>query len=194
MSSKGVMNEGYTATLLGMRGDPAVSEIVIVARDLELARYLDVGIHLQHISAARSVELIRQAKRDGVRVTAEACPHHFSLTEEAVKTFDPNTKVNPPLRAAADVAALKEGLRDGTIDCIATDHAPHTVEDKEMGFDLAPFGMIGLETALGAGHDRAGRPRGLDPAAAGRPDVGGPGADHGADDQGHGRRGPGTRT
>ena len=148
LSSGGVMNESYTSTLLGMKSDPVVAETVIVARDIELAHYLKAGIHLQHISAARSVELIRWAKSQGVRVTAEATPHHLTLTDEAVKSFNPNTKVNPPLRTAADVEALRRGLKDGTIDCIASDHAPHTVEDKEVGFDHAPFGMTGLETAL----------------------------------------------
>jgi len=149
LSAGGVMNESFSSTLLGMKGDPYISETVIIARDIELARYLNTRIHFQHISSRRSVELIRAAKREGIQVTAEVTPHHFSLTDEAVKTFDPNTKVNPPLRTADDVAALKEGLRDGTMDCIATDHAPHTREDKEVGFDLAPSGMIGLETALG---------------------------------------------
>ncbi len=151
LSSGGVMNESYTSTLLGMKGDPVVAETVIVARDIELVHFLNTRIHLQHISAARSVELIRWAKSQGIQVTAEATPHHFTLTDEAVKSFNPNTKVNPPLRTAADVAALRQGLKDGTIDCIATDHAPHTVEDKEVGFDHAPFGVTGLETALALG-------------------------------------------
>ncbi len=148
LSGGGVMNEGFNATQLGLKGDPAVSETAVIARDIEMARYLNIPIHLCHVSAKRSVDLIRQAKADGVPVTAEACPHHFTLTDEAVKTFDPNTKVNPPLREQEDVEALKQGLRDGTIDCIASDHAPHTQEDKEVGFDLAPFGMIGLETSF----------------------------------------------
>jgi dihydroorotase len=149
LSAGGVMNEGFTSTLLGMKGDPVIAETVMIARDIELVRYLKTRIHFQHVSTRRAVELIRGAKKDGVAVTAEVTPHHFSLTEEAVKKFDPNTKVNPPLRTADDVVALKEGLKDGTIDCIATDHAPHTREDKEVGFDLAPSGMIGLETAFG---------------------------------------------
>ncbi|MCK5580096.1 MAG: dihydroorotase [Candidatus Omnitrophica bacterium] len=151
LSAGGVMNEGYHSTLLGMKGDPGLSEIVIVARDIELAKYLDTRVHLAHISLKRSVELIRQAKAQGVKVTAEVCPHHFSLTEEIVKSFDPNAKVNPPLRTQEDVDAVKKGLKDGTLDCIATDHAPHTQEDKEVGFGDAPFGMIGLETAFGLG-------------------------------------------
>jgi len=148
LTSGGVMNEGLNSTLLGFKGDPSVSETVVIARDIELARYLNVGIHFCHVSAKRSVELIRQAKAEGVPVTAEACPHHFSLTDDAVKTFDPNTKVNPPLREKKDVEAIKQGLKDGTLDCIVSDHAPHTQEDKEVGFDAAPFGMIGLETSF----------------------------------------------
>jgi len=146
---KGVMNEGDVSTVLGLKGDPGISETVIVGRDIELARYLTARIHLAHMSLQRSVELIRFAKSQGIAVTAEACPHHFTLTDEAVKTFDTNTKVNPPLRTREDVDAIKEGLKDGTIDCIVTDHAPHTAEEKEMDYDHAPCGMIGLETAVG---------------------------------------------
>ena len=146
---KGVMNEGDVSTVLGLKGDPGISETVIVGRDIELARYLTARIHLAHMSLQRSVELIRFAKSQGIAVTAEACPHHFTLTDDAVKTFDTNTKVNPPLRTKEDVEAIKEGLQDGTIDCIVTDHAPHTAEEKEMDYDHAPCGMIGLETAVG---------------------------------------------
>lgn len=149
LSAGTVMNEGNTSTLLGLKGDPGVSETIIVARDIELARYLNTRIHLAHISLKRSVELIRFAKSQGIAVTAEACPHHFTLTDEAVKSFDTRTKVNPPLRTREDVEAIKEALKDGTIDCVASDHAPHTQEDKEADFDHAPFGMIGLETSLG---------------------------------------------
>lgn len=149
LSNKGCMNEGEVSTILGLKGDPVISETVIIARDIEIARYLKTRIHFMHISAARSVELIRRAKSEGVQVTCEATPHHFSLTEEAVRSFDTSTKVNPPLRTAADVAAIRQGLKDGTIDCIATDHAPHTHEDKEVEFDAAPPGLIGLETAFG---------------------------------------------
>jgi dihydroorotase len=151
LTSGGVMNEGFYSTLLGMKGDPGVAETVIVARDIELAHYLKTRVHLAHMSLKRSVELIRFAKVQGIAVTAEACPHHFCLTDEAVESFDASAKVNPPLRAAEDVAAVKEGLRDGTIDCIVTDHAPHTLEEKELGFDGAPPGMIGLETSFGLG-------------------------------------------
>ena len=149
LTSGGVMNEGAVSTTLGLKGDPAVAETVIVARDIELARYLDARIHLAHMSLKRSVELIRFAKSLGIKVTAEACPHHFTLTEEAVQGFDTSTKVNPPLRTQEDVEAIQQGLKDGTIDCIVTDHAPHTQEDKEVEFDHAPFGMIGFETAVG---------------------------------------------
>ncbi len=151
LTSGGVMNESYTSTLLGIKSDPSISETVIVARDIEIVHYLKTRIHFQHMSARRSVELIRWAKTQGIAVTAEVTPHHFSLTDEAVKSFNPNTKVNPPLRTQDDVAALHEGLKDGTVDCIASDHAPHTVEDKEVGFDHAPFGMTGLETSFSLG-------------------------------------------
>ncbi len=148
-SAGGVMNEGFNSTLLGMKGDPGFAESVIVGRDIEVVRYLRARIHLAHISLARSLDLIRQAKKEGVAVTCEVTPHHFTLTDEAVKSFDPDTKVNPPLRSPDDVQALRQGLRDGTVDCIASDHAPHTIEDKELGFEEAPPGMIGLETSLG---------------------------------------------
>src|SRR3989338_5487207 len=121
----------------------------MVARDIELANYLKARIHLAHMSLKRSVELIRFAKSQKIQVTAEACPHHFTLSDDAVKGYNPDTKVNPPLRTKEDVAAIKEALKDGTIDCIATDHAPHTREDKEVDMDHAPCGMVGLETAVG---------------------------------------------
>lgn len=149
LSSGGVMNEGFTSTLLGLKGDPGLSESVIVARDIELAKYLDSRIHLAHMSLKRSVELIRAAKAQGVKVTAEVTPHHFTLTEEDLKSFNTNAKVNPPLRTKEDVEAVKTAVKDGTIDCIVTDHAPHAREDKEKDLDHAPCGMIGLETAVG---------------------------------------------
>ena len=149
LTSGGVMNEGFVSTELGLKGDPVIAESAIVGRDIEIAKYLDARVHLCHMSTKRSIELIRFAKSQGVKVTAEACPHHFTLTDDAVRGFDPSTKMNPPLRSQEDVDAIKEGIKDGTIDCIVTDHAPHTVEDKEVGFDQAPFGMIGLETSLG---------------------------------------------
>jgi len=148
-SAGGVMNEGYHSTLLGMKGDPDFSESIIVGRDIEVARYLKTRIHLAHISLKRSLDLIRRAKKEGLAVTCEVTPHHFTLTDDAVKTFDPNTKVNPPLRTPGDVDALRQGFCDGTVDCIASDHAPHTQEDKELGFEEAPPGIIGLETSLG---------------------------------------------
>ncbi|MDO8675627.1 MAG: dihydroorotase [Candidatus Omnitrophota bacterium] len=149
LSAGGVMNEGEASTLLGLKGDPGIAETVIVARDIEIALYLNARVHLAHMSLKRSVDLIRAAKAQGIQVTAEACPHHFTLTDADVKSFDTSMKVSPPLRAQEDVEAIKQGLADGTIDCIVTDHAPHTKEDKEVGFDGAPFGLTGLETSLG---------------------------------------------
>lgn len=145
----GVMNEGYYSTVYGLRGITRMAEEVMVARDILLAELTGARLHLCHISTRGSVELVRMAKKRGVRVTAEATPHHFTLTDEAVGGYDTATKVNPPLRSAEDVAAIKEGLRDGTIDVIATDHAPHTEEEKDVEFNYAPFGMVGLETAVG---------------------------------------------
>lgn len=149
LAAGGVLNEGATSTLLGLKGIPASAEEVMVARDILLAEETGCRLHLAHVSTAGSVRLVREAKARGVRVTAEVTPHHFTLTEEAAADYDTSTKVNPPLRTAADVAALKEGLADGTIDVIATDHAPHTEEEKDVEYDLAPFGLVGLETAVG---------------------------------------------
>jgi len=149
LSAGGVMNEGVVSTKIGLKGDPGIAETVTVARDIEIALYLNARVHLAHMSLARSCELIRFAKSQGIKVTAEACPHHFVLTDEACSSFDTSTKVNPPLRSKEDVEAIKQAIADGTIDCIVTDHAPHTKEDKEVGFDGAPFGLIGLETSLG---------------------------------------------
>ncbi len=151
LNPHGHMHEGVVATRLGIPGIPSVAEEVMVARDLLLAEYTGGHVHVAHISTARSVELVRQAKARGVRVTAEVCPHHFTLTDEAVERsgFSTHTKMHPPLRTATDVAALKEGLRDGTIDAICTDHAPHASFEKEVEFIEAPFGIIGLETAWG---------------------------------------------
>lgn len=151
LTAGGVVNEGISAALSGLKGIPDISETVIVARDIEIARYLDVSVHLAHISCARSVELIRRAKKDGVYVSAETCPHYFSLSDIATKKYDPNTKMNPPLRTEEDVLEIKRGLKDGTLDCIATDHAPHLDVEKELEFDKAAFGIIGFETALGLG-------------------------------------------
>jgi len=149
LARAGVMHEGEWSAVLGLHGIPTVSEDTIVARDLLLAAAAGAHLHVLHVSTAGSVRLIREAKRRGVRVTAEVTPHHLVLTDAAVQGFDTNFKVNPPLRSAADVAALREALADGTIDAIATDHAPHTIEEKMVEFDQAPFGVIGLETAVG---------------------------------------------
>jgi len=143
----GVMNESYNSTILGLKGIPGIAETIIVARDIELANYLKTRIHFAHMSLKRSIELIRQAKSQGIKVTCEVSPHHFSLTDSVVESFHPYTKVNPPLRTKDDLESIKQGLKDNTIDCIATDHAPHTQEEKELEYDNAPFGMIGFETA-----------------------------------------------
>jgi dihydroorotase len=149
MTCGAAMNEGLTATRLGLPGWPPVAEEIMIARDIMLTRFTGGRYHVAHTSTRGSVELIRQAKASGIRVTAEATPHHFTLTERAVESFDTNTKMNPPLRTADDVAALHEGLRDGTIDVIASDHAPHSFDEKEVEFVSAPFGIVGLETAVG---------------------------------------------
>lgn len=143
------MNEGKVSTMLGIPAVPSVAEDLIVARDLMMAEFTGGSIHIAHISSGRSVELVREAKKRGVSVTAETCPHYFILTEEAVKSFDTNLRVNPPIRTSADIESIIAGLKDGTIDAIATDHAPHSIEEKDVEFDKAPPGMIGLETALG---------------------------------------------
>ena len=149
LSQNGVMNESFVSTTLGLPGIPAVAEETMVYRDIKLAEYTGARVHIAHVSTAGSVESIREAKKKNIAVTAEVTPHHFTLTDETIKTFDTNYKMKPPLRTRADVEALKEGLKDGTIDCIATDHAPHSSEEKEVEFDQAPFGILGLETALG---------------------------------------------
>jgi len=143
------MHEGEVSSVLGLRGWPAAAEDMVVARDLLLAALTGGRLHLCHLSTAGAVELVRAAKANGVRVTAEAAPHHFTLTDAAVTGYDPVFKVNPPLREKSDVEAIKRGLADGTVDAIATDHAPHAREDKEVEFAMAPPGMLGLETALG---------------------------------------------
>ena len=148
ISAGGVMNKGFVATRMGLRGIPSEAEYEMVKRDIELAKKTGARIHIAHVSCKESVELIRQAKRDKIVITAETAPHYFSLTEECCSTYDTNTKMNPPLRTAGDVEAIKKGLADGTIDAIATDHAPHTDSEKDVEFDLAPFGIIGLETGL----------------------------------------------
>jgi len=148
LAPDGVMNEGRVSTYLGLPGIPAVAEEIMVFRDIKLAELTDWHIHIAHVSSAGSVELIRQAKAKGIRITSETCPHYFTLTEEAVKDFNTNAKVSPPLRTSTDVEAIKQGLKDGTIDLIATDHAPHHPLEKETTFEDAPSGFIGLEAAL----------------------------------------------
>ena len=148
MSGEGVINEGLTSTILGLAGIPAAAEEIMAARDIRIAGFTGGKLHIAHVSTKGCVELIRRAKAKGINVTAEATPHHFTLTDESVKSFDTNTKVNPPLRTAEDVEAVRQGLKDGTIDAIVTDHAPHTIEDKEVEYDYASFGISGLETSL----------------------------------------------
>ena len=148
LSRSGAMHEGFVSTRLGLPGIPAAAEEVMVARDLILAELTSSHVHIAHVSTAGSVDLIRRAKAKGIRVTCEVTPHHFTLTDEAVTSFDPNTKVNPPLRSQEDREALREGLRDGAIDAIATDHAPHDSLAKDIEYTLAANGIVGLETAV----------------------------------------------
>jgi len=148
LTDGGVMNEGFESTRLGLGGMPAAAEDIMVARDIRLAEITGGRLHVQHISTARAVELVREGKKRGIRVTAEACPHHFSLTDDRLRTFDSNFKMNPPLRTAEDVAAVIEGLKDDTIEILCTDHAPHAREKKMRELDHAPFGIVGLETLL----------------------------------------------
>jgi dihydroorotase len=143
-----VMNEGTVSTRLGLKGWPHAAEDIIVARNIILSAYSGAHIHMQHISSAMSVELVRRAKKDGINVTAEATPHHIALTEESLGTYDTNFKMNPPLRTEKDRKAIIAGLRDGSLDCIGTDHAPHAPDEKDKEFDYAPNGITGLETAL----------------------------------------------
>jgi dihydroorotase len=148
LAGDGAMHEGAWSSRLGIPGMPSAAEEVMVARDVALARATGARIHFLHLSTAGSVELVRRAKAEGLPVTAEAAPHHFTLTDACTAGYDPVFKVNPPLRPASDVEAVKEGLADGTIDAIATDHAPHAPELKDLPFDQAPPGMLGLQTAL----------------------------------------------
>ena len=148
MTTGGQMNEGFISTKLGLNGWPSVAEEMMVARDIALCRYAGGRLHIAHISTRRSVELVREAKREGLPVTCEVTPHHLTLTDDLISSFDTNLKVNPPLRTAEDVDALIAGVGDGTIDAVVTDHAPHAFFEKEVEFSAAPFGMIGLETAL----------------------------------------------
>lgn len=149
LTAGGVMNEGLMALRLGLRGMPRAAEVTAIHRAIELAKQTGAKVHIAHVSVKEAVDLIRRAKGEGVQVTAEVTPHHLTLTEEAVGDYDTNAKMNPPLRTAEDVAALREALAEGVIDCIATDHAPHATEEKETTFDEAPFGIVGLETTVG---------------------------------------------
>jgi len=158
LAAGGAMHEGLVSTRLGLKGVPSAAEEIMVARDILLAELTGAHVHIAHLSTAGAVRLVRDAKARGVKITAEVTPHHLLLTEEAVRTFDANTKMNPPLRSKRDTEALLEGLIDGTIDCIATDHAPHAVSEKEGEFDRAAFGIVGLETAVGLLMDRLVRP------------------------------------
>jgi dihydroorotase len=148
LAAGGVMHQGLTSTRLGLPGIPAVAEEAMIQRDILLATITGTHYHVAHISTARSIEMIREARRRGVRVTCEVTPHHLLLTDESCASYDTHYKVNPPLRSADDVAACRAGVADGTIDCLATDHAPHGAEEKDLEFQNAPFGMVGLETAV----------------------------------------------
>jgi len=147
LTEGGCMNEGLVSTELGLPGIPAAAEDVMVGRNVALAELTGARLHLAHISTEGSVRMVREAKSRGIKVTAEACPHHFTITEEVVRGYNTHAKMNPPLRTWKDVQAIKGGLRDGTIDAIATDHAPHATQEKQQGFTDAPFGIVGLETA-----------------------------------------------
>jgi dihydroorotase len=152
LSGQGVMHEGAASALLGLAGIPSISESTMVARDATIALYEDARLHVQHVSARETVSAIEQAKAAGVKITAEATPHHLTLTDQAVLGLDSNFKMNPPLRSEDDRQAIIEALRSGVLDCVATDHAPHSREEKEQPFELAPMGVTGLETAFAAVH------------------------------------------
>jgi dihydroorotase len=158
LSRGGQMHEGPVSAELGFAGYPSLAESVMVGRDLSIAAYEDRPLHLLHLSARESVELLQRARAEGVRATAEVTPHHLCRTDEAVRSLDPNVKMNPPLRGEADRSALLEALRDGTIQAIATDHAPHARHEKEVPFEAAPFGVTGLETAFAVLHTELVRP------------------------------------
>ena len=145
----GVVNEGLSSTIAGLKGIPRAAEDIMIARDIALAESLDVPVHICHVSTHSGVRLIRDAKKAGVKVTAETCPHYFSVTDDIVRTFDTNTKVNPPIREEVDKQAILAGLQDGTLDCIVTDHAPHHINDKNVEYNQAAFGISGIETSLG---------------------------------------------
>ena len=144
----GVVNEGFNSTLAGLKGIQRAAEDIVIARDIALAESLDVPVHICHVSTHSGVRLIRDAKRAGVKVTAETCPHYFALTDDVIRDFNTNTKVNPPIREEMDKQAVLEGLKDGTLDCIVTDHAPHHADDKNVEYNLAAFGISGIETSF----------------------------------------------
>jgi dihydroorotase len=154
LAAGGVMNEGYYSTLLGLKGMSRLAEEADVQRDIMLAEATGAHVHIAHLSTAGSLEMVRKARARGIKITCEVTPHHFTLTDSAVEGFDTNTKMNPPLRTERDVEALIEGIVDGTVDAIATDHAPHHADEKSLEYDRAPFGIIGLETALGLALER----------------------------------------
>ena len=144
----GVVNEGYNSTLAGLKGIPRAAEEIMLAREIILAETLGKRAHICHVSTKGGVQLLREAKKRGVAITAETCPHYFTLTDDVIMSFDANTKVNPPIREAEDVEAIKEGLKDGTLDCIVTDHAPHHKDEKNVEYNLAAFGISGIETSF----------------------------------------------
>ena len=160
----GVVNEGYYATLTGLKGSIRAAEDIVIAREICLAESLSLPVHICHVSTYSGVQLIREAKARGVQVTAETCPHYFTLTDEAIASFDTNTKVNPPIRAEKDRLAVIEGLRDGTLDCIVTDHAPHHEDDKNVEYALAAFGISGLETSFALSYTQLVRGGALTPS------------------------------
>ncbi len=145
----GVVHEGLSSTIVGLKGIPRAAEDVIIAREISLAETLDTPVHICHVSTYSGVRMIRDAKKAGIQVTAETCPHYFAATDEIIRTYDTNTKVNPPIREEVDKQAILEGLQDGTLDCIVTDHAPHHADDKNVEYNLASFGISGIETSFG---------------------------------------------
>ncbi|MBI4397766.1 MAG: dihydroorotase [Candidatus Omnitrophica bacterium] len=152
LTKGGVMNEGYVSTVMGLKGMPAVSEVIAVATDIELAKMTEARLHISHLSSGAALEKIKRARSEGLQITCEVTPHHLALTENALKTYDTNFKMNPPLRTEEDRQAMLQGVLDGSIDVIATDHAPHQFEEKDQEFELAPFGVIGLETAFAVSY------------------------------------------
>ncbi|MBD5632492.1 MAG: dihydroorotase [Clostridia bacterium] len=148
----GVVNEGYNSTLTGLKGSPRAAEDIIIAREIALSESLNIPVHICHVSTYSGVEIIRSAKSRGVKVTAETCPHYFALTDDIITSYDTNTKVNPPVREEKDRLAIIEGLKDGTLDCIVTDHAPHSLKDKQVEYNLAAFGISGIETSFAVSY------------------------------------------